>query len=140
MKRACSIVLALSLVILLAGCKPSAANTDNEIRIAIEAHLAHKGTLNLKAFDTVMKQVTLKGDHAQAQVEFHVKNGPGMMQLTYDLQKTGGAWTVIESNRVRRAEKFQDGWKPRNPQPSAGTPSHDTQPAVSSTVPTLTVA
>src|SRR5712671_2624973 len=77
MKRACSIVLALSLVILLAGCKPSAANTDNEIRIAIEAHLAHKGTLNLKAFDTVMKQVTLKGDHAQAQVEFHVKNGGG---------------------------------------------------------------
>src|SRR6266446_452926 len=101
MKRACSIVLALSLVILLAGCKPSAANTDNEIRIAIEAHLAHKGTLNLKAFDTVMKQVTLKGDHAQAQVEFHVKNGPGMMQLTYDLQKTGGAWTVIESNPVK---------------------------------------
>jgi hypothetical protein len=101
MKRAWSNVLALSLVILLAGCKPSAANTDNEIRIAIEAHLAHKGTLNLKAFDTVMKQVTLKGDHAQAQVEFHVKNGPGMMQLTYDLQKTGGAWTVIESNPVK---------------------------------------
>ena len=100
MTRTCSIVLALSLVILLAGCKPSAANTDNEVRIAIEAHLAHKGTLNLKAFDTVVKQVTLQGDHAQAQVEFHVKNGPGMMQLTYDLQKTGGAWTVIESNPV----------------------------------------
>src|SRR3979411_2011577 len=101
MKSTCSIVLDFSVLVILVGCKKSAASTDNEIRVAIEAHLAHKGTLNLKAFDTVMKQVTLQGDHAKAQVEFHVKNGPGMMQLTYDLQKTGGAWTVIESNPVK---------------------------------------
>jgi hypothetical protein len=98
MKRTCSFLVALSLVILLAGCKKSAASTENDIRIAVQAHLAHKGNLNLQAFDTVMKQVTVQGDHAQAQVEFHVKNGPGMMQLTYALQKTGGEWSVIESN------------------------------------------
>jgi hypothetical protein len=100
MKRTCSIVLALSLLTVLAGCKKSAASTDNEIRIAIEAHLAHKGTLNLQAFDTVVKKVTMQGDRAQAEVEFHVKNGPGMMQLTYALQKTGGTWAVVESNPV----------------------------------------
>jgi len=100
MKRTFSILLSLSLVMLLAGCKKSTASTDNEIRIAIEAHLAHKGTLNLQAFDTVVKQVTIQGDRAQAQVEFHVKNGPGMMQLTYALQKTGGTWAVVESNPV----------------------------------------
>jgi hypothetical protein len=49
MTRTCSILLALSLVTLLAGCKPSAATTDDQIRVAIEAHLAQKGTLNLKA-------------------------------------------------------------------------------------------
>ena len=101
MKRTYSIVIALSLVALMAGCKKSAASTNDEIRVAIEAHLAHKGTLNLQAFDTVVKQVTLQGDHAQAQVEFHVKNGPGMMQLTYALQKNGGTWSVIESNPVK---------------------------------------
>jgi hypothetical protein len=100
MKRTCSIVLSLSLVVLLAGCKRNAASPENEIRIAIEAHLAHKGTLNLQAFDTVVKQVTMQGDRAQAQVEFHVKNGPGMMQLTYALQRTGGNWAVVESNPV----------------------------------------
>src|SRR5258708_27837714 len=100
MRRTYSVVLALSLTILLAGCKKSAASTENEIRIAIEAHLSHKGTLNLQSFNTVVKQVTVQGDRAQAQVEFHVKNGPGMMQLTYALQKTAGNWTVIESNPV----------------------------------------
>src|SRR5260370_8700001 len=98
MKRTCSIVLALSMVVLLAGCKKSAASTDNEIRIAIEAHLAHKGTLNLQAFDTVVKQLTMQGDPAQAQVEFHVNNGPGIMQLTYAPQKTGRPSPVIHSN------------------------------------------
>jgi hypothetical protein len=100
MKRTRSIVLSLSLVILLAGCKKSAASPESEIRIAIEAHLAHKGTLNLQAFDTVVKQVTMQGDRAQAQVEFHVKNGPGMMQLTYALERSGGNWAVVESNPV----------------------------------------
>jgi hypothetical protein len=100
MKRLNSIAVALSLLLVTTGCSKSAADTNNDIRIAIEAHLAQKGTLNLKAFDTVVKQVTLQGDHAQAQVEFRVKNGPGMMQLTYALQKTGGAWSVVESNPV----------------------------------------
>jgi hypothetical protein len=100
MKRPNSIVVSLLLLLVMAGCGKSAADTNSDIRVAIEAHLAQKGTLNLKAFDTVVKQVTLQGDHAQAQVEFHVKNGPGMMQLTYALQKTGGVWSVVESNPV----------------------------------------
>jgi len=98
MKRAGTFLFALSLAITAMGCKKIAADTNNDIRIAIEAHLAQKGTLNLKAFDTVVKHVTLQGDRAQAQVEFHVKNGPGMMQLNYALQKNGDTWTVIESN------------------------------------------
>jgi len=76
MKRAGTFLFALSLAINVMGCKKIAADTNNDIRIAIEAHLAQKGTLNLKAFDTVVKHVTLQGDRAQAQVEFHVKNGP----------------------------------------------------------------
>src|SRR6266853_3186991 len=131
MKRACSIVLALSLVSLLAGCKPSAANTNDEIRVAIEGHFAHKGTLNLKAFDTVVKQVTLQGDHAQAQVEFHVKNGPGMMQLTYALQKTGGTWTVIESNPVNA--DFSHPSLDSSQSPAMGTPA-GSDPVVSDAV------
>jgi len=47
-----------------------------------------------------VKQVTIDRDHAQAQVEFHVKNGPGTMQLTYALAKRDGAWSVSNPGLV----------------------------------------
>jgi len=72
------------------------ASPNDAIRTAIQAHLAHNGNLNLKSFDTEMKQITIDRDHADAQVEFHVKNGPGVMQLTYTLAKRDGAWRTVE--------------------------------------------
>jgi len=102
-----SIVLLALIASLIVGCKsdPRAAQPrtqapEDSIRTAIQAHLAHKGTLNLQAFDTDVKQVTIEGDHAQAQVEFRVKGGPGSMQLTYALEKRDGSWSVIESDPV----------------------------------------
>ncbi|PYU24110.1 MAG: hypothetical protein DMG32_15035 [Acidobacteria bacterium] len=104
MKR---IVLWALLASLVVGCKyhggPAPAETQGpeaSIRTAIQAHLAHQGSLNLQAFDTDVKQVNIEGDHAQAQVEFRVKGGPGAMQLTYSLEKREGAWSVIESDPV----------------------------------------
>jgi len=73
---------------------------EGQIRTAIQAHLAHNSNLNLKSFDTDVKQVSIQGDHAQAQVEFRVKGGPGAMQLTYQLQKQGEGWAVVDSNPV----------------------------------------
>src|SRR5689334_10637272 len=102
MKR--SLVL-LALASLL-GCKngPGAAqatpSAEDSIRTAIQAHLAHRGSLNLQAFDTNVKQVTINGDHASADVEFQVKGGQGAMQLTYALEKRDGSWSVIESDPV----------------------------------------
>jgi hypothetical protein len=102
MKHILLLALAASLVV---GCKNDsgalksrAQSPQDSIRTAIQAHLAHKGTLNLQAFDTDVKQVTIQGDHAQAEVEFRVKGGPGAMQLTYELQKRDGAWSVVESD------------------------------------------
>ena len=73
------------------------ANPNDAIRTAIKAHLAHNGNLSLKSFDTDVKQVKFDGDRAQAQVEFHAKNGPGTMQLTYALTNRDGAWSVTGS-------------------------------------------
>jgi hypothetical protein len=104
------IVITLAISAAVVGCQQhvnsvsgtpavaSAAATPNDaIRTAIQAHLAHNGNLSLNSFDTEVKQVTFDGDHAQAQVEFHAKNGPGTMQLTYALAKRDGAWSVVES-------------------------------------------
>jgi hypothetical protein len=70
-----SFVLLALVASLISGCKsypragqPKAQAPEDSIRTAIQAHLAHKGTLNLQAFDTDVKQVTIDGDHAQAQV------------------------------------------------------------------------
>jgi hypothetical protein len=109
MKSGIAITLVVSVAI-LAGCQqhansvsgaPAVASADaspnDAIRTAIQAHLAHNGSLNLKSFDTEVKQVTIDRDSAQVQVEFHVKNGPGTMQLTYALAKRDGTWSVVES-------------------------------------------
>ena len=101
-----TIILLVFAASLLVGCKDQpgplsrSQAPEDAIRTAIQAHLAHKGTLNLQAFDTDVKQVTIQGDHAQAEVEFRVKGGPGAMQLTYSLEKRDGAWSVSESDPV----------------------------------------
>lgn len=92
------------IVTLVLGCKSglgagnSQAQTENAVRAAIQDHLAHQANLNLQAFDTDVKQVTIQGDHAKADVEFRLKNGPGAMQLTYSLEKHDGAWSVTDSD------------------------------------------
>ena len=115
-------VLAILLSSGLAGCQKSAepnspasvpsstaslnqapvqsTSPETQIRTAIQAHLAHTSNLNLQAFDTDVKQVTIQGDHAEAHVDFHVKGGPGVMQLTYQLENHEGTWAVIDSNPV----------------------------------------
>jgi hypothetical protein len=101
------IVLLALVASLTLGCKndlgapqSQVPSPENSVRTAIQAHLAHRGTLNLQAFETDVKQVTIQGDHATAEVEFRVKDGPGAMQLTYALEKRDGAWSVVESDPV----------------------------------------
>jgi len=99
------IVLFAMMAMLILGCKNGSGEAkqqtqtpEDSVRTAIRAHLAHNTNLNLQAFDTDVKQVTIQGDHAQAQVEFRLKSGPGAMQMTYALEKRDGAWSVINSD------------------------------------------
>jgi hypothetical protein len=113
MKMPMIVVLAGLLLAGLAGCQNSAQSgsaaspsqtpaqapsSEAAIRTAIQEHLEHASNLNLQAFDTDVKQVTVQGDHAQAQVDFHIKGGPGVMQMTYQIENRQGTWAVVESN------------------------------------------
>ena len=83
-----------------AGASPAnvaASGEEASIRAAIQERLTHQRNLNLESFDTDVKQVSIQGGRAQAQVEFHIKGGPGMMQMTYALEKRDGAWSVVDS-------------------------------------------
>jgi hypothetical protein len=108
--KSSTVILLLVSAAVVAGCQhrgisaPSApvvasadASPNDAIRTAIQAHLAHNGNLSLQSFDTEVKEVKLEGDQAQAQVEFHVKNGTGTMQLSYALTKRDGTWFVVGS-------------------------------------------
>jgi hypothetical protein len=110
--RFCSAVAVL--LFFVTGCKKTADPTE-EIRAAIQRRLNEQGTLNLSAFDTEIKQLTVQGDHAQADVIFRVKNGQGSMQLSYNLEKRNGVWIVLDSK--------QGGADSGHPAPGQGDPA-----------------
>ena len=121
--KTCGFLLA-TLALGFAGCGRAASDTD-AIRGAINTHLAGRGNLNTGAFDTEIQKVDIQGDQAKADVVFHVKGGPGMMQLSYNLKKTGATWAVVESNPV--GSNFTHPALDANgvplPTPAPGTPS-----------------
>jgi hypothetical protein len=105
-----TLILSLVSAVVFAGCQHRSttawgapvlasadASSNDAILAAIQAHLTHNGNLSLESFNTEVKQVKREGDHAQALVEFHVKNGAGTMQLTYALTKRDRTWSVVGS-------------------------------------------
>ena len=77
-----------------------AQSQEEQIRAAIQAHLKTVSSLNVQAFDTEITNVNVQGDHAQATVNFKVKDGQGVMQFAYQLDRRDGNWTVTQSNPV----------------------------------------
>jgi hypothetical protein len=79
-----------------AGCKKQ-VNEQDAIRASIEKHLSGRSDLNLSAMDREVKQISVNGDHATAQVEFRLKQGNASMRVTYALERQGGEWSVTNS-------------------------------------------
>src|SRR5713101_5221423 len=77
-----------------AGCKKQATDQD-AIRASIDKHLNGVAGLNLSVMDRQVKQISVNGDHANAQVEFRLKQGNGAMQVEYTLERKGGDWAVV---------------------------------------------
>jgi len=69
-----------------AGCKKQ-VNEQDAIRASIEKHLSARSDLNLSAMDREVKQISVNGDHATAQVEFRLKQGNASMQVAYALER-----------------------------------------------------
>ncbi len=88
-----SIVALILCCVPAAGCK-KAQQDDNAIRAALQKHLSERADLNMAAMDMDIKQVKVEGNHADAQVEFRVKQGGPGMQMAYTLERQGDAWVV----------------------------------------------
>lgn len=82
-----------------AGCGKK-VNDQDAIRASIEKHLNGRADLNLSAMDREVKQVSVNGDHASAQVEFRLKGGDAQMDIEYALERQGKDWAVTSSQPV----------------------------------------
>jgi hypothetical protein len=109
----CTLICSLSLV---AGCNKQ-ANDQEGIRAAIDKHLNEQAGLDLSAMDRTVKQVTVNGDHADAQMEFRVKGGGAGMVVAYSMEKQGGEWKVLRAQPMGGAEAHPGSG------PSEGAPS-----------------
>jgi hypothetical protein len=81
----------------VAACR-KAGSDDEAIRAAIRQHLEKSSNLNLAAMETDFQQITVEGDHAQAQVLFRTKQDGASMQMTYSLERQNGEWIVLKGN------------------------------------------
>ena len=79
-----------------AGCKKQ-VNDQDAIRAGIDKHLSGVAGLNMSVMEREVKQISVNGDHASAQVEFRVKQGTATMQVNYTLDRQGSEWNVVSS-------------------------------------------
>ena len=115
-------ILACTMILLFnfaAGCKKQ-ANDQDAIRASIEKHLNGRADLNLAAMDREVKQISVKGDHATAQVEFRLKQGDASMQVEYALERQGGEWTVTNSQPGGGQSSHPGSMPPHSTSPGAG--------------------
>lgn len=99
MKRFATTALLFVAFFLTGGCKQHPSDND-AIRAGILQHLTAVGTLNISAMQMDIRSVSVNGNQAQAEVEFHPKTGAATgagMQVAYNLEKRDGSWVVLKT-------------------------------------------
>ena len=102
----------------LGRCALTKVNDQDAIRASIEKHLNGRADLNLSVMDREVKQVSVNGDHASAQVEFRLKGGDARMEIEYALERQGKEWAVLSSQPMGMGDAFHreiESPKPRPP-------------------------
>jgi hypothetical protein len=109
-KRFAIAVLTFAVFCNVSGCKHQPSDKD-AIRAGILQHLKAVGTLNISAMQMDVRNVSINGNQAQAEVEFRPKTGaaPGTgMQVAYNLEKHDGSWTVLKTQAAGGSMQHPD--------------------------------
>jgi hypothetical protein len=109
------------LLTLVAGCKKP-VNDQDAIRAGIDKHLSESAGLNLSAMDRDVKQISVNGDHATAQVEFRLKGGNARMEIEYTIERQGGEWKVLGS-QPKAGQDAHSGMQSPSGAPDSGSKS-----------------
>jgi hypothetical protein len=89
------IVCILLAVVSLGGCRKN-IQTDEAVRQGILSYLSQNKNLSLNAMDIEVKQVTFRGQEADAVVVFKPKGGDPSsgMSMSYTLERQNSGWVV----------------------------------------------
>lgn len=83
-----------------ASSSPSSSNSPSDrdaIVAAIQKHLRANTGINLAVMEMTVDGVNINGDQAQANAEFHLKQGGTSMLITYNLERHAGDWIVLSN-------------------------------------------
>jgi hypothetical protein len=101
------------------GCGDK-VNDQDAIRASIERHLNGRGDLNLTAMDREVKQVSVNGNHASAQVEFRLKGSDAKMEIEYELERRDKEWAVLSSQPTGMGDVHSGAAQPPTSAPDSG--------------------
>jgi len=135
MKRIAYFLTVVGLLVLFAGCKKQESDAD-AVREGINQHLSSLKTINLDAMNMNIKNVSIQGNQAQAQVEFKPKTGAqdgAGMEVSYSLEKQNGVWVVQNSQPT--GGMMQHAGPGENPDANTASPSTGSMPNFRDLVP-----
>lgn len=95
MKKTASLLLGLTL--LAAACGRGGASkleSNQAVEAAIRAYLSQRSDLAMDKMVLEIEHVEFKGEKAEADVVFRVKDGQGAMPFHYTLRREGDHWVV----------------------------------------------
>ena len=93
------VFILLAAAALSAACARQSIETKPAVEAALRAYLAQRPGLALDKMDMEVKDVQFKGETAEADVIFRVKDGPGEMGMHYTLRRQGNQWVVEGSGQ-----------------------------------------
>ena len=76
----------------------SPVSDKDSITAAIEKHLRSNSGINMSVMNMTVTDVSVTGDQAQANTEFHLKQGGTSMLITYSLERHAGDWIVLSNH------------------------------------------
>ena len=88
------ILLVVAAAALAAACARQSIDTKPAVEAALRAYLAQRPGLAMDKMDMEVKDVKFKGETAEADVVFRVKDGEGEMAMRYTLRRQGDQWVV----------------------------------------------
>lgn len=73
------------------------ASDHDAIVAAVEEHLRGNAGIKMSVMEMNVTSVSIKGDQAQANTEFRLKQGGASMKITYTLERHGTHWMVLSN-------------------------------------------